>query len=94
MTSSSPVRFFRERFDVVTLPADAGAAKPARAIFEHCLGRLGLAAARVLYVGDQRALDGEAARQAGLHALDVTALAGLSALPARIDRMEQELAHA
>ena len=82
------------RFDVITLPADAGAAKPARAIFEHCLARLGLAAARVLYVGDQTALDAEAARRAGLFALEVAALPGLAALPARIDRMEQELAHA
>ena len=83
-----------ERFDVVTLPADAGAAKPARAIFEHCLARIGLAAPRVLYVGDRATLDVAAAQQAGLHALDVGTLADLSALPAAIDCIEQELTRA
>ena len=83
-----------ERFDVVTLPADAGAAKPARAIFEHCLARIGLAPANVLYVGDRATLDVAAARQAGLLALDVGALSDLSALPAAIDRIEEELARA
>ena len=81
-----------ERFDVITLPADAGAAKPARAIFDHCLGRIGLAAASVLYVGDRATLDVVAARQAGLLALDVGALSDLSALPGAIDRIEEELA--
>jgi putative hydrolase of the HAD superfamily len=83
-----------ERFDVIALPADAGAAKPARALFEHCLDRIGLAAASVLYVGDSKALDVAAARQAGLLALDVGALSDLTALPAAIDRMEEELARA
>jgi putative hydrolase of the HAD superfamily len=83
-----------QHFDVITLPADVGAAKPARAIFEHCLARLGLAAASVLYVGDHASLDVAAAQQAGLLALDVGALEGLSALPAAIERMEEELAHA
>jgi putative hydrolase of the HAD superfamily len=83
-----------ERFDVVTLPADAGAAKPARAIFEHCLGRIGLAPANVLYVGDRATLDVAAARQAGLLALDVGSLSDLSALPAAIDHIEEELAPA
>ena len=83
-----------ERFDVITLPADAGAAKPARAIFEHCLGRIGLAAASVLYVGDRATLDVVAARQAGLLALDVGALSDLSALPDMIDRIERECGEA
>jgi hypothetical protein len=48
----------------------------------------------VLYVGDHGALDVAAARQAGLLALDAGALSDLSALPAAIDRMEEELAPA
>jgi putative hydrolase of the HAD superfamily len=82
------------RFAVVTLPADAGAGKPARAIFEHCLARLGLAAPRVLYVGDREEEDVAAARAAGLLALEVGALPDLSALPAAIDRLEGEYARA
>ena len=83
-----------ERFDVIAVPADAGAAKPARASFEHCLGRIGLAASSVLYVGDDDALDVAAARQAGLLALDVGALTDLAALPDEIDRIEGELTRA
>jgi putative hydrolase of the HAD superfamily len=83
-----------ERFDVIAVPADAGAAKPARASFEHCLARIGLAAASVLYVGDDETLDVAAARQAGLLALDVGALTDLAALPDEIDRIEGELARA
>jgi putative hydrolase of the HAD superfamily len=80
-----------ERFEVVTLPADAGAAKPERAIFDACLGRLGLPAERVLYVGDHAVRDVAAAEQAGWLALDASALPDLSALPAALDRLEQEL---
>lgn len=83
-----------DRFEVITLPSDAGAAKPERAIFEACLERLGLAAPRVLYVGDRAVLDLAGARAAGLLALDVGSLADLSALPGAIDRLEQELAPA
>ena len=83
-----------ERFDVITLPADAGAAKPARAIFDHCLARIGLVAANVLYVGDRSTLDATAARQAGWLALEVGDLSDLMELPAAIDRMEEALARA
>jgi putative hydrolase of the HAD superfamily len=83
-----------ERFEVVTLPADAGAAKPERAIFDLCLARLGLPAHRVLYVGDHAEQDVAAARRAGLHALDVGQLPGLVALPEALDRLERELAAA
>ena len=83
-----------ERFEQVTLPADAGAAKPERAIFDACLARLGLAPRQVLYVGDHATLDVAAAHAAGWLALDASALPDLSALPAAIDRIEQELAPA
>jgi putative hydrolase of the HAD superfamily len=84
----------QDRFAVVTLPSDAGAAKPERAIFEACLARLGLPAERVLYVGDRAQLDIAAAHQAGLHALDVGTLTDLSLLPDAIDDLERELARA
>jgi putative hydrolase of the HAD superfamily len=79
-----------DRFAVVTLPADAGAAKPARVIFDHCLARLGLPAARVVYVGDHAVLDTAAARAAGLRALDAGTLPDLAALPAALDQLEAE----
>lgn len=44
-----------------------GVAKPEAGIFRVALGRLGLPAARVLYVGDLRRVDGAGARGAGLH---------------------------
>jgi putative hydrolase of the HAD superfamily len=83
-----------ERFEVVTLPADAGAAKPEPAIFAACLARLALPARRALYVGDHATRDVAAAHAAGWLALDVGTLAGLGALPGAIDRLEQELARA
>jgi putative hydrolase of the HAD superfamily len=43
-----------------------GVAKPEAGIFRVALGRLGLPAERVLYVGDLRRVDGEGARGAGL----------------------------
>ncbi len=46
-----------------------GFKKPDRRIFELAVERLGLPAARVLYVGDLYAVDVLGAREAGLHAL-------------------------
>jgi putative hydrolase of the HAD superfamily len=46
--------------------ASAGAAKPDPAIFERALGRLGVAAADALHVGDSDETDGEGARAAGI----------------------------
>jgi putative hydrolase of the HAD superfamily len=83
-----------ERFEVVTLPADAGAAKPEPAIFAACLARFGLPARQVLYVGDRSEQDVAAATRAGWLALDVGSLADLAALPAAVDRIEEALAQA
>jgi putative hydrolase of the HAD superfamily len=79
-------------FDVVTLPADAGAPKPERAIFAAALARLGVPAERALYVGDHAQQDVAGAVHAGLRALDVTTLPDLRALPKAIDRLEREIA--
>jgi putative hydrolase of the HAD superfamily len=70
-----------EAFDVVVLPADAGAAKPDPRIFELALARLGIAAAQAVYVGDDAEQDLRAARRAGLRAIDVASLATLAELP-------------
>lgn len=78
--------------ETLTLPADAGAAKPARAIFAAALARLALPAERVLYVGDDAEHDVAGAAGAGLHALDVATLPDLRALPKALDRLEEELA--
>lgn len=68
-------------FHVVVLPADVGAAKPDRAIFDAALKRLGLGGEQVAYVGDRAALDVEASRTAGLRPVDVASLATLAELP-------------
>jgi putative hydrolase of the HAD superfamily len=81
-----------DRFELVTLPADAGAAKPERAIFDACRARFGLAPPQLLYVGDHATLDVAAARAVGWLALDASALPDLAALPAALDRLEAELA--
>jgi putative hydrolase of the HAD superfamily len=74
--------------DVVMLPAEARAAKPAARIFALALGRLGVAAAAAVYVGDDAARDLAGARAAGLAAIDATGLATLADLPARLRDLE------
>lgn len=71
-------------FDVVVLPADAGAAKPERAIFDAALKRLGLGGGQAAFVGDHAEQDVAGARAAGLVPVDVRALATLEALPAAL----------
>lgn len=68
-------------FDTIVLPADAGVAKPDRAIFDTALKRLGVGAEQAAYVGDRAVQDVEASRAAGLHPVDVAALATLAELP-------------
>ena len=68
-------------FHAVVLPADVGAAKPDRAIFDAALKRLGLGGEDVAYVGDRAEQDVAASRAAGLRAVDVAALATLHELP-------------
>jgi len=76
-------------FDVVTLPADAGAAKPDPLIFEVCLESLGLPPQRAVYVGDHASQDVTAARAVGLWAIDVRSLSGMDALPAAVQALEE-----
>jgi putative hydrolase of the HAD superfamily len=68
-------------FHAIVLPADVGAAKPERAIFDAALKRLGLAGDQVAYVGDHAVLDIEASRGAGLRPVDARSLATLADLP-------------
>lgn len=79
-----------EAFDAVVLPADAGAAKPDPALLRLALARLGLPAEAAVYAGDDPAQDLASAREAGLRAIDVRALATLAEIPMRIDAMEGE----
>jgi putative hydrolase of the HAD superfamily len=53
-------------FSAVVTPADAGAAKPDRRIFEHALELLAVSAKRALHIGDG-AVDEEGAEAAGMH---------------------------
>ncbi len=57
------------RLDSITIPATAGAAKPARAIFGHALFGHRLAAADAAHVGDSLGDDYQGALEAGLHAV-------------------------
>jgi putative hydrolase of the HAD superfamily len=81
----------REFFAEVVLPVDCGAAKPARLIFDTCLTRLGVAASASAYVGDHAKLDVEASHEAGMTPIDVTELASLADLPARIAALESDV---
>jgi len=74
----------------VLLPGELGAAKPDPRCFGRALERLGLAAAESVYVGDGPASHLEAARRAGLRAIDVASLATLGELPHRIAGLERE----
>jgi putative hydrolase of the HAD superfamily len=75
-------------FSAVTLPADAGAAKPDRAIFDVCLKRLGLPGHRTVYVGDHAREDLEGSRAAAMIPIDVLSLLSLKDLPERIRELE------
>jgi putative hydrolase of the HAD superfamily len=72
--------------DLVWLPSDAGAAKPDPAIFTLALARLGVAPERAWFVGNDQLRDLEGAQKAGLHPVDVAALATLGDLPALLER--------
>jgi putative hydrolase of the HAD superfamily len=56
-------------FETIVVSREVRAAKPARAIFQHALRRLGLPAEAVLHVGDSLSMDVRGARAAGLPAL-------------------------
>jgi putative hydrolase of the HAD superfamily len=68
-------------FHAIVLPAEIGAAKPDRAIFDAALKRLGLAGEQVAYVGDRAAEDVMGSRAAGLRPIDAHSLATLAELP-------------
>lgn len=57
------------RLDSITIPATAGAPKPARAIFAHALRGHGLAPAHAAHVGDSIGDDYQGALDAGLDAV-------------------------
>lgn len=78
-----------DSFECIVLPADCGAAKPDRAIFDFCLARLDLPGHCCVYVGDHAKFDVEASKQAGLAAIDVAEIATLADLPARIEALER-----
>jgi len=79
-----------EYFANVTIPAEVGAAKPDRRIFEAALEGLGNPSRRAIYVGDRAVEDVEGARGAGLLPIQVQSLATLAELPSHIDALEQE----
>jgi putative hydrolase of the HAD superfamily len=79
-----------EYFENVTIPSEAGAAKPDRRIFDAALEGLGDPARRAIYVGDRAIEDVAGARRAGLLPIQVGSLATLAELPAHIDALEQE----
>ena len=56
-------------FEVIVVSREVRASKPARAIFQHAVRRLGLPADAVLHVGDNMSMDVRGAQAAGLSAL-------------------------
>jgi putative hydrolase of the HAD superfamily len=77
-------------FDCVTIPAEAGAAKPDRRIFDVALARLGEISGPALYVGDRAVEDLAGVSAAGLLPIPVGSLATLAELPARLDALEED----
>jgi 2-haloalkanoic acid dehalogenase type II len=53
-------------FEAVTYSQEVGAEKPAPAMFQRALERVGCAASEVVHVGDSRSADVEGARRSGL----------------------------
>jgi putative hydrolase of the HAD superfamily len=56
-------------FEVIVVSREVGAAKPARAIFQYAIRKLGLPSEDILHVGDSHSMDVLGARTAGLCAL-------------------------
>lgn len=78
------------RVDRIWLPCDAGTAKPDPAFFRGACERLGLAPEACVSIGDDPEHDLDAARAAGLAAIDVRTLASLGELPRRIRALAHE----
>jgi putative hydrolase of the HAD superfamily len=73
--------------DVIVLPSDAGAEKPAPEIFEFALSRLATKASASVFVGDSEAHDIRGARALGMRTIDATRLADFDDFPDRLDRL-------
>ena len=58
-----------EMFDVLTLSFEQGVQKPDHAIYERCLGALGVSARECVYLGDGGSGELEAAHSLGMHAV-------------------------
>jgi putative hydrolase of the HAD superfamily len=56
-------------FEIIVVSREVHASKPARAIFQHAIRKLGLPAEAVLHVGDSLSMDVRGAQGAGLSAL-------------------------
>jgi putative hydrolase of the HAD superfamily len=56
-------------FETIVVSREVRASKPARAIFQHAVRKLGLPAEAVLHVGDSMSMDVRGAQAAGLSAL-------------------------
>jgi putative hydrolase of the HAD superfamily len=67
-------------FHVVVISAEVGVEKPAPAIFEIALGKLGLKAGQVLHIGDSLTDDVYGAKGAGMYAAQIDRI---ESLPAR-----------
>ena len=74
--------------DVVVVASDVAAAKPDPARFEHAIAQLRVPRSSTVVVGDHPEHDIAAARNAGLHAVDVASLATLGALTKIIEEFE------
>lgn len=58
-------------FDSIVVSCEVGASKPASAIFEAAVEKLGLPARSILHVGDSFEMDVLGARATGLHAVQI-----------------------
>ncbi|MEO8888713.1 MAG: HAD family hydrolase [Jatrophihabitantaceae bacterium] len=86
------------RVDAIVISDEVGVAKPDRAIFDHALDLVGVAAEEAMHIGDNLIADAQGAHAAGLHAvwldrrgrydgrpLDCAVVRGLAEVPALLD---------
>lgn len=72
-------------FEDVFLPAQVGAAKPARPLFDHAAERLHVPLGQLTYLGDEPAETLEAIARHGLRTLDIRDIESRSPLPEPIE---------
>jgi len=76
-------------FSTVITSEECGAEKPAKKIFQAALKSIGAKAKEAVMIGDKEKEDIEAARKAGMHAIDIKTLGKFSDIVKEIEKIEK-----